>query len=201
MVIIIFGTSIALSAMNIAATVITMRAPGMTWGRLPIDRLGLAVLDRARPARVPVVRARGCSSLCDRVFGTSFYQANMGGNNWLYEELFWFMGHPEVYVILLPGVGAVCEIVPTFTRKPLFGYKLVVAAEAAIFIISLGVWMHHLYWSGANTALDTPMMLEHRDHLDPDRPDLPRADRDDVARRIRFEPPMLFALGVHASTS
>jgi cytochrome c oxidase subunit 1 len=157
--IVLVGLSIALGAINIAATVITMRAPGMTWTRLPIfvwstlfsTALGLVVF--------PAFMVAVVLTLLDRVFGTGFYEASLGGNNWAYEQLFWFMGHPEVYVIVLPAVGAICEIVPVFTRKPLFGYKMVVAAMAAIFVISMGVWMHHLYWSGANTALDTPIML------------------------------------------
>ena len=157
--IILVGLSIALGAINIACTVITMRAPGMTWTRLPIfvwstlfsTALGLVVF--------PAFMVAVVLTLLDRVFATGFYQAYLGGNNWAYEELFWFMGHPEVYVIVLPAIGAICEIVPVFTRKPLFGYKMVVGAMAAIFVISMGVWMHHLYWSGANTALDTPIML------------------------------------------
>ena len=104
------------------------------------------------------------------------------------------MGHPEVYVILLPGVGAVCEIVPTLTRKPLFGYKMVVAAEAAIFIISLGVWMHHIYWSGANTALDTPMMMSTEIISIPTGLIFLALIGTLWRGRIRFEPPMLFSL-------
>ncbi len=192
--IILLGTSIALGAINIAATVITMRAPGMTWTRLPVfvwaslfsTTLGLVVF--------PAFMVAVVLTLLDRVFGTGFYQASLGGNNWAYEELFWFMGHPEVYVILLPAVGAICEIVPVFTRKPLFGYKLVVAAMAAIFVISMGVWMHHLYWSGANTALDTPIMLSTEIISIPTGLVFFALIGTIWRGRTRFNVPMLFAL-------
>ncbi len=192
--IILFGTSIALGALNMAATVITMRAPGMSWGRLPVAVWGSLFSTALGLLVFPSFVAAVTLTLCDRVFGTGFYQANVGGNNWLYEEMFWFMGHPEVYVILLPGVGAVCEVVPVFARKPLFGYKMVVAAEAAIFIISLGVWMHHLYWSGANTALDTPMMMSTEIISIPTGLIFLALIGTLWRGRIRFEPPMLFAL-------
>ena len=191
--IILFGTSIALGAMNMAATVITMRAPGMTWSRLPVTVWGVLFSTALGLLVFPAFVLASVLVLCDRVFGTAFYQANMGGNNWLYEELFWFMGHPEVYVILLPGVGAVCEIVPVFARKPLWGYRMVVAAEAAIFVISLGVWMHHLYWSGANTALDTPIMLSTEIISIPTGLIFLALLGTAWRGRLRFEPPMLFA--------
>jgi cytochrome c oxidase subunit I len=194
MTIIIFGTSIALSAVNIAATIITMRAPGMTWGRLPITVWGSLISTTLGLIVFPTFVVAQTFVVLDRVFGTSFYQANMGGNNWLYEELFWFMGHPEVYVILLPAIGPICDIISTFCRKPLFGYKLVVAAEISIFIIGMGVWMHHIYWSGANTPLDTPMMLGTEIISIPTGLIFLALIGTLWRARIRFEPPMLFAL-------
>jgi len=192
--IILLGLSIALGAVNIACTVITMRAPGLTWTRLPIfvwstlfsTALGLVVF--------PAFMVAVLLTLIDRVFGTGFYQASLGGNNWAYEQLFWFMGHPEVYVIVLPAIGAICEIVPVFTRKPLFGYKMVVGAMAAIFVISMGVWMHHLYWSGANTALDTPIMLSTEIISIPTGLVFFALIGTIWRGRIRFDMPMMFAI-------
>jgi cytochrome c oxidase subunit 1 len=192
--IVLVGVSIALGAINVAATVITMRAPGMTWTRLPIfvwstlfsTLLGLIVF--------PAFMVAVALTLVDRVFGTGFYQASLGGNNWAYEQLFWFMGHPEVYVIVLPAIGAICEIVPVFTRKPLFGYKMVVAAMAAIFVVSMAVWMHHLYWSGANTALDTPIMLSTEIISIPTGLVFFALIGTIWRGRIRFTLPMLFAI-------
>jgi cytochrome c oxidase subunit I len=193
--IVVFGLSLAFGGMNMFVTVLKMRAPGLTLTRLPVfvwssvlsTLLGLLVF--------PAFTAAVLLTLLDRVFGTSFYQAAFGGSNFVYEQLFWFMGHPEVYVILLPAVGAVCEVVTVFSRKPLFGYKLVVGGMIGIFVLSLTVWMHHLYWSGANTSLDTPIML------DTELISIPTgliflALMGTLWRgQIRLEPPMLFALG------
>jgi len=192
--IIVFALSIAVGAMNMFVTVLKMRAPGLTWTRLPVfvwssllsTLLGLVVF--------PAFTAAVLLTLLDRVFGTSFYQAAYGGSNFVYEELFWFMGHPEVYVILLPAVGAVCEVVTVFSRKPLFGYKLVVGGMIAIFVLSMTVWMHHLYWSGANTSLDTPIMLDTELISIPTGLIFLALIGTLWRGRIRLEPPMLFAL-------
>ena len=180
--IILVGLSIALGAINIACTVVTMRAPGMTWTRLPIfvwstlfsTALGLVVF--------PAFMVAVVLTLLDRVFGTGFYQASLGGNNWAYEQLFWFMGHPEVYVIVLPAIGAICEIVPVFTRKPLFGYKMVVGGMAAIFVHQHGRVDAPPVLVGGEHGAGHADHAQHRDHLDPDGPGLLRADRDDLAR-------------------
>ncbi len=194
MTIIVFGLSLAVGGMNMFVTVFKMRAPGLTWTRLPVfvwstllsTLLGLLVF--------PAFTAAVLLTLADRVFGTSFYQAAYGGNNFVYEQLFWFMGHPEVYVILLPAVGAVCEVITVFSRKPLFGYKLVVGGMIAIFVLSLTVWMHHLYWSGANTSLDTPIMLDTELISIPTGLIFLALVGTLWRGRIRLEPPMLFAL-------
>jgi cytochrome c oxidase subunit I len=192
--IIVFGLSLAVGGMNMFVTVLKMRAPGLTLTRLPVfvwstvlsTLLGLVVF--------PAFTAAVLLTLLDRVFGTSFYQAAFGGNNFVYEQLFWFMGHPEVYVILLPAVGAICEVVTVFARKPLFGYKLVVGGMIGIFVLSLTVWMHHLYWSGANTSLDTPIMLDTELISIPTGLIFFALIGTLWRGRIRLEPPMLFAL-------
>ncbi|HYB23712.1 MAG TPA: cbb3-type cytochrome c oxidase subunit I, partial [Solirubrobacteraceae bacterium] len=192
--IVVFAFSIAVGAMNMFVTVLKMRAPGLTWTRLPIfvwasvlsTLLGLLVF--------PAFTTAVLLTLLDRVFGTSFYQAAHGGSNFVYEQLFWFMGHPEVYVILLPAVGAICEVVTVFARKPLFGYRLVVGAMIGIFVLSVTVWMHHLYWSGANTSLDTPIMLDTELISIPTGLIFFALIGTLWRGRIRLEPPMLFAL-------
>jgi cytochrome c oxidase subunit I len=192
--IVVFGLSLAFGGMNMFVTVLKMRAPGLTLTRLPVfvwstvlsTLLGLVVF--------PAFTGAVLLTLLDRVFGTSFYQAAFGGSNFVYEQLFWFMGHPEVYVILLPAIGAVCEVVTVFTRKPLFGYKLVVGGMIGIFVLSLTVWMHHLYWSGANTALDTPIMLDTELISIPTGLIFFALIGTFWRGRTRFEPPMLFAL-------
>jgi hypothetical protein len=134
-------------------------------------------------------------TLLDRLFATSFYQASRGGNNFLYEELFWFMGHPEVYVIALPGIGVICEVITVFCRKPLFGHRLVVGGMFGIFTLSLVVWMHHIYWSGANTPVDLPTMLDTELISIPTGLVFLAIIGTLWRGRIRFEPPMLFAIG------
>jgi cytochrome c oxidase subunit 1 len=193
--VVIFAISIALGAINMVATVITMRAPGLTWSRLPVLVWGSVLSTLLGLLVFPAFMAAVVLTLLDRTVGTSFYQASLGGNNWAYEQLFWFMGHPEVYVILLPALGAVCEVVPVFTRKPLFGYKLVVGGMTGIFILSMAVWMHHLYWSGANTSLDLPTMLSTELISIPTGLVFLVLIGTLWRGRIRLEPPMLFCLG------
>jgi len=96
----------------------------------------------------------------DRVFQTSFFLAASGGSNWMYQHLFWFFGHPEVYVIVLPSLAIAAEVAVVFARKPLFGYRLMVASMLGISILSIIVWGHHLYTSGSSTALNIPFMLD-----------------------------------------
>jgi cytochrome c oxidase subunit I len=157
--IVLFGISTALSAVNIVTTVITMRTAGMFWNRIPLFvwgatlsvLLGLVVFPSFILAQVMV--------LMDRVFATSFFIASLGGSNWLYEQLFWFMGHPEVYVIALPSLAVAADISAVFNRKPVFGYRLFLGGMIGICLLSLLVWAHHLYLSGANTALNAAFML------------------------------------------
>ncbi len=157
--IVLFGISTALSGVNLVTTVITMRTTGMVWNRIPLFvwgstlsvLLGLVVFPSFVLSQVMV--------LMDRVFGTSFFIANFGGSNWLYEQLFWFMGHPEVYVIALPSLAMAADISAVFNRKPVFGYRLFLGGMAGICLLSLLVWAHHLYLSGANTALNAAFML------------------------------------------
>ncbi|MEX6428361.1 cytochrome c oxidase subunit I [Ferrimicrobium acidiphilum] len=157
--IVLFGLSLGISAMNIVVTVVTLRAPGMRWNRLPVFvwgwtlsvLLGLVVFPSFMLAEILV--------LSDRIFGTAFYISALGGSEWLYEQLFWFMGHPEVYVIALPSMAVVAEVVSVFSRKPVYSYKAALGGFMGVAALSMIVWAHHLFWSGANTPLDAPFML------------------------------------------
>ncbi len=192
--IIVAGISIALGGMNMAATIVTMRAPGMTWGRLPVTVWSIGLSTLLGLIVFPSFMAAVVLTLLDRTVGTSFYEASLGGSNWLYEQLFWFMGHPEVYVIGLPSFGVICDVVTTFTRKPLFGYKLVVGGEIAIFVLGMAVWMHHIYWSGANLPLDLPTMMSTEAISIPTGLIFLALIGTIWRGRIRMEPPMLFAM-------
>jgi len=98
--------------------------------------------------------------LMDRIFNTSFFLAASGGSNWLYEHLFWFMGHPEVYVMSIPAMAVAAEVTAVFARKPVFGYRLLVSGLVGISVLSVIVWGHHLYLSGSENALVAPYMLD-----------------------------------------
>ncbi|MEI7629635.1 MAG: cbb3-type cytochrome c oxidase subunit I [Actinomycetes bacterium] len=157
--IIVFAVSSAVAGANITTTAVKMRTRGMTWTRTPIFVYGVvASVGLAIPAFPTFMAAQVLSGL-DRGVGTSFYTAEDGGSGWLYANLFWLMGHPEVYVILIPAVAALLELTPVFTRKPLFSFKAAVIAIAGIVGLSVLVWAHHMYISGWAPKLGGPFML------------------------------------------
>ncbi len=192
--IVIVAISIMLGGVNIVTTVVTMRAPGLGWGRLPVTVWSIGISTLLGLIVFPSFMAATILTLLDRTVGTSFYLASLGGNNWAYEQLFWFMGHPEVYVIGLPGLGVVCDVIAVFARKPLYAYKLVVGGEIGIFALSMAVWMHHIYWSGANLPLDLPTMLSTEAISIPTGLVFFALIGTLWRGRIRLEAPMLFAL-------
>ncbi len=157
--IITFAVSVTIAAVNVIVTVITMRAKGMTMGRLPIFTWGAVVGSALGLYAMPAFLIVMTMMITDRATGTSFFVAAVGGSGWLYENLFWIMGHPEVYVILLPPVGAVLEIGSTFARKPVFGYKIAIAGFVAIASLSIMVWAHHMFTTGWAPNLAGPFKL------------------------------------------
>ncbi|MEN8237688.1 MAG: cbb3-type cytochrome c oxidase subunit I [Actinomycetota bacterium] len=153
-----FGMSSILGGINVIATVITMRAPGMTWGRLPIftwSGLATSVLSFAV---TQFFAAAVILVTMDRVAGTSFFTPEVG-TSLLYEHIFWFYSHPAVYIMVLPGFGVILEVVTTFSRKPLFAYKAVVSSLFAIVGLSVVVWAHHMFTSGMANFLHGPFMI------------------------------------------
>ena len=158
--IIIFAVSTTIAAMNIMTTVLVMRTRGMTWGRLPVTVWGVFFSVALGLMAFPFFLMVQVMVVLDRVFQTSFFLAASGGSNFLYEHLFWFFGHPEVYVIVLPALAVAAEIVVVFVRKPVFGYRLIIASMLGISILSVIVWGHHLYTSGSQDPLNIPFMLD-----------------------------------------
>src|SRR5258708_279446 len=130
--ILIFAISTTVAVMNIITTVMVMRTRGMTWGRLPILVWGVVLSVILSLTAFPSFIVSQTMVLMDRIFQTSFFLAASGGSNWLYEHLFWFMGHPEVYVIALPALAVAAEVSAVFSPKPLFGYPLLVAGLVRI---------------------------------------------------------------------
>lgn len=154
-----FIASTTVAGVNIIATFITMRTKGMTLDRLPIFPWGVMVSSAIGLFAMPFFACGLLLLLSDRMLGSTFYLAFGGGNDWLWENLFWLMGHPEVYVILLPGVGAVLEIATVFARKPLFGRKVVIGGMVGIAGLSVIVWAHHMFTTGWAPSLNGPFML------------------------------------------
>lgn len=141
-----FGT--ILGAVNFITTIITMRAPGMTMFRMPIFTWNTLVTSILVLMAFPVLAAAILAAAADRVFGAHIYDPENGGAL-LWQNLFWFFGHPEVYIIALPFFGIVSEVFPVFSRKPIFGYRTLVYATVAIASLSVTVWAHHMYSTGS----------------------------------------------------
>ena len=146
---ILAGTSSLLGAINFLATIFKMRAPGMTLLRMPMFGWTRLVTSVLLLFSIPVVTAGLVMIFIDRNYGGGFFEPALGGNPILWQHVFWFFGHPEVYILILPAFGIVSEIVPVFSRKPLFGYKAFVFATASIGALGFTVWAHHMFTTGA----------------------------------------------------
>lgn len=144
----LMGISSVLGAINIIATITNLRAPGMTWMRMPLFVWTWFITAFLLIGAMPVLAGVVTMVLFDRHFGTSFFNASGGGDPVMYQHLFWFFGHPEVYIMILPAFGIVSEVIPTFSRKKLFGYDFMVGAVAAIAFLSYIVWGHHMFTAG-----------------------------------------------------
>lgn len=161
-------TSSLLGAVNFIATIIQLRAPGMTWMRLPFFVWAQFVTAFLLLLAFPPLEAAAVMQLMDKLAGTSFFlptglavgsgalaEVSGGGSPLLWQHLFWFLGHPEVYVLILPALGIVCEIIANNTRKPIWGYKSLVYSVLAVGFLSFIVWAHHMYLTGMGTAIST----------------------------------------------
>src|SRR5210317_528013 len=144
----IMGASSIMGSINIVATVLNMRAPGMTFLKMPLFVWTWLITAFLLIAVMPVLAGAVTMLLTDHFFGTSFFNAAGGGDPVMFQHIFWFFGHPEVYIMILPAFGVVSEIIPTFARKPLFGYTAMVYATASIAFLSFIVWAHHMFTVG-----------------------------------------------------
>ena len=191
----IMGLSLILLGFNLIVTIICYRAPGMRWSRLPIFVWAILTTSFLMVLAAPVLVGAMYMLITDRTVQTAFFTDSLGGSTYLWENLFWFFGHPEVYILALPGFGIVCEILPVFCRKPLFGYKVAAAGMVGVTLLSFFVWQHHLFVSGINPDMRPVFMLTTELISIPTGFIFLVAMGTFWKAKIRFTVPMLFALG------
>src|ERR671928_755063 len=145
------GLSSIIGAINFIATIHNMRAPGMGWGRMPLFVWTILIYAYLILVALTSLAATVTMLLLDRNFGTHFFDPTRGGSALLWQHLFWFFGHPEVYILVLPAFGIATSIIPAFTQRKMVAFPLVAVAELLVVFIGFGVWAHHMYATGIPT--------------------------------------------------
>src|ERR1035438_2148332 len=147
----LLGVASIAASLNFITTIINPRAPGLTMMRLPVFTWMTLFTAFLIVLAFPAITIALLELMMDRLFGTNFFEVSNGGMPVLWTHLFWIFGHPEVYILILPAMGIISEIIPTFSRKPLFGYPIVVFSGASIGLLGFGVWSHHMFTTGMGT--------------------------------------------------
>jgi cytochrome c oxidase subunit 1 len=191
----LMGISSITGAINVVVTILNMRAPGMTLLKMPLFVWTWLITAYLLIAVMPVLAGAVTMLLTDRYFGTSFFNAAGGGDPVMFQHIFWFFGHPEVYILILPAFGIVSTIIPTFARKPLFGYASMVYATAAIAFLSFIVWAHHMFTVGMPLAGELFFMFSTMLIAVPTGVKVFNWIATMWRGSMTFETPMLFALG------
>jgi len=189
------GISSVMGSINIVATIFNMRAPGMTLMQMPLFVWTWLITAFLLIAVIPVLAGAVTMLLTDRFFGTSFFNAAGGGDPVMYQHIFWFFGHPEVYILILPAFGIISSIIPTFARKPLFGYASMVYATASIAFLSFIVWAHHMFTVGMPLAGEMFFMFATMMISVPTGVKVFNWIATMWRGSMTFETPMLFAIG------
>jgi cytochrome c oxidase subunit I len=182
-------------AINLVVTIHNMRTRGMTWMRMPLFVWAMETYAILLVLVLPVLSAGLTLLLLDRQAGTHFFIPSKGGNAVLYQHVFWFFGHPEVYIMILPVFGMISEIIPVFARKPIFGYKAVAFSTISIAFFSLLVWAHHMFAVGMPVGLDSFFMITSMVIAVPTGVKIFNWLATAWRGNIHFDTPMLFALG------
>jgi cytochrome c oxidase subunit 1 len=190
------GVSSLLGAINFLVTITNMRAPGMTWARMPLFVWSMVAQAILILLTVPVIAGALLLLLLDRQVGSDFFLPDGGGSAILYQHLFWFFGHPEVYILVLPAFGIISEVLPVFARKPIFGYKAVAFSSLGIALISMIVWAHHMFTVGFSSTLNGYFMVATYLVAIPTGVKVLNWVATLWRGRISLETPMLFALGM-----
>src|SRR5262245_46982965 len=190
----LMGASSILGAINVVVTIMNMRAPGITLLRMPLFVCAWLITADLLIAVMPVLAGAVTMLLTDHFFGTTFFTAAGGGDPVMFQHIFWFFGHPEVYILILPAFGIVSEVIPTFSRKPLFGYEAMVYATASIAFLSFIVWAHHMFTVGMPLAAQLFFMLSTMLIAVPTGVKVFNWTATMWKGSLSFEPPMLFAL-------
>jgi cytochrome c oxidase subunit 1 len=193
--VVLLGVSSILGGINFITTAITMRAEGMTFGRMPLFVWGMLATSILMVVATPVLSAGLVLVAMDRLVGTHFFAVAVGGDPILWQNLFWFYSHPAVYIMVLPAMGIVSEIFPVFSRKPIFGYKAIAASSMAIAVLGLLVWAHHMFSSGMDPRLRIPYMITSMIIAVPTGVKIFSWLGTIWEGKLRFQTPMMFALG------
>ncbi len=192
----VIGLGMMTAGFNQAITIINYRAPGMTWSRLPVFVWSILATASLLTLATPVLFAGGLFGILDKTVQTAFYVNEHGGSAYLWQNLFWFFGHPEVYIMALPGFGIAGELLPVFTRKPLFAYKVSAAGMIGVALLSFFVWQHHLFQSGINPDM-RPLFMLTTELISIPTGFIFLVGLGTLYRaRIRLEVPMLFVLAL-----
>jgi cytochrome c oxidase subunit 1 len=190
------GIASLVSSINLTVTILNMRAPGMTLFRMPVFTWMILVTQLLLVFAMPVIAVALFLLAFSRLFGARFFDPSVGGDALLWQHLFWIFGHPEVYILILPSFGIISEVIPTFSRKPIFGYPFMVFSGIAIGFMGWGVWAHHMFVSGIGPISVAAFSLSTMFIAVPTGVKILNWMATMWGGRIKFSAPMLFAVGV-----
>ncbi len=192
----ITGVASLMSSINLTVTILNMRAPGMTLFRMPVFTWMMLVTQLLLVFAMPVIAVALFLLAFSRLFGARFFDPSVGGDALLWQHLIWIFGHPEVYILILPSFGIISEVIPTFSRKPIFGYPFMVFSGIAIGFMGWGVWAHHMFVSGIGPVSVAAFSLSTMFIAVPTGVKILNWMATMWGGRIKFSAPMLFAVGV-----